>query len=324
MEKFDYNAGMVRKTVLLILFILLVCIFTNDVYAQDETPQQLVDAVNALRAQQGLEPYQVDPALMAYAQEHSDYQAAIKTSTHIHSDGITPQDIGLQENVASGTVGFMTISSVINEGWVDYGHRIILVGYITGQIGAGVAFSDDGFVYYTVDIRPGERVESETPVVEQIVETQVPISINETAIPNPDGSIVHTVVEGDTLWSIATAYGVSINDILNLNGIADENAIINIGQKLTIRAAQVTATPPAPEVTETAILNSELGQTVYPTAKPAAVESANPTVTATLPFGIPEPESKGPKITGWLVIYSATFFIILFQAIVNLIKTNRR
>ena len=261
---------------------------------------------------------------MAYAQEHSDYQAAIQTSTHLHSDGNTPQDIGLQENVASGTIGFMTITSVINEGWVDYGHRTVLVGYVSGQIGAGVAFSDDGFVYYTVDIRPGERVESVTPTIETTAEASLPLVALETTVPNPDGSIVHTVKEGDTLWSIATAYGVTINDILNLNGIPDENAIINIGEKLIIRAAQVTATPPGTDSTETAPLNSGLSQTVFPTARPAAMETITPTVTTTIISPDAEPESSGPRITGWLVIYSATFFVILMQAIVNLVKTNRR
>jgi LysM repeat protein len=51
-----------------------------------------------------------------------------------------------------------------------------------------------------------------------------------------DGSIVHTVQAGDTLDSIAFAYGVTRQDILNLNNIPDAR-IIAIGQRLSIRGA---------------------------------------------------------------------------------------
>jgi LysM repeat protein len=315
------------KSRALILCLVLWLIFpglTMVVYAQNETALELIDAVNLLRAQQGLAPYQVDTALMVYAQDHSDYQAAIQTSTDVHSDGSTPLDIGLQENVATGDIGVVTITSLINEIWSDFGQRAILLDYPTGQIGAGVAFSDSGQVYYTVDIRPGESVEGVTPSEVTSADPSLAQVILETVIPNPDGSIVHTVIEGDTLWSIATAYGVTINDILNLNGIPDESAIINIGQILIIRAAQVTATPLAEDEIETPDLNSELNQTVFPTALPAGVETITPNATATLMPEDSEPESSGLKITGWLIIYSFTFFTIIVQAIFNLIKTNRR
>jgi LysM repeat protein len=49
-----------------------------------------------------------------------------------------------------------------------------------------------------------------------------------------DGSIVHTVQAGDTVDSIAVAYGVTRADILALNNMTDPR-IIQIGQQLVIR-----------------------------------------------------------------------------------------
>ena len=51
-----------------------------------------------------------------------------------------------------------------------------------------------------------------------------------------DGSIVHIVVTGDTLAAISVAYGVSMDEILELNGLSD-GRFLSVGQELLIRPA---------------------------------------------------------------------------------------
>lgn len=64
--------------------------------------------------------------------------------------------------------------------------------------------------------------------------------------PRPDGSIIHTVQPGDTMTGISSAYHVSIDDIMKLNGLRSSRYIF-VGQQLLIRpAGSVT---PTPEVT---------------------------------------------------------------------------
>ena len=50
-----------------------------------------------------------------------------------------------------------------------------------------------------------------------------------------DGSIVHVVQPGDTIWTIAVAYQVSPWAIVNRNQLTDEGRLIQPGQDLVIR-----------------------------------------------------------------------------------------
>ncbi len=56
------------------------------------------------------------------------------------------------------------------------------------------------------------------------------------APPAPSGDEVHVVVSGDTLWSIAQRFGVTVADLETANNIEDPSHI-QIGQSLTIPAS---------------------------------------------------------------------------------------
>jgi hypothetical protein len=54
------------------------------------------------------------------------------------------------------------------------------------------------------------------------------------ATPNPDGSIVHIVEPGQSMWIIASAYEVDLSELYSLNGIG-QDAVIVPGQELVIK-----------------------------------------------------------------------------------------
>ena len=61
----------------------------------------------------------------------------------------------------------------------------------------------------------------------------------------PEDEIVHTVSAGDTLISIALAYGVTLDQLLTLNEL-DPEALLQIGQRLlVIRAPEYAEDPQA-------------------------------------------------------------------------------
>lgn len=63
-----------------------------------------------------------------------------------------------------------------------------------------------------------------------------------TATPRPDGSIVHTVEAGDTLFGLALLYGTTVEEIKALNGL--ESDLLVVGQELLIRPPQASAPTP--------------------------------------------------------------------------------
>jgi len=64
-----------------------------------------------------------------------------------------------------------------------------------------------------------------------------------TAAPPAQGQTVHVVQAGETLFRIAQAYGVTVDDIVAANGLADRN-VIHVGQQLVIPAAGAATAPP--------------------------------------------------------------------------------
>lgn len=67
--------------------------------------------------------------------------------------------------------------------------------------------------------------------------------------PPPTAPLTYTVQKGDSLWSIATKYGVTVSEIRNLNNLTTDS--LSIGQTLLIPVTAPTPVEPAPTVTYT-------------------------------------------------------------------------
>jgi LysM repeat protein len=130
-----------------------------------------------------------------------------------------------------------------------------------------------------------------------------------TATPRPDGSVVHTVQSGETLWAIAIQYasGSSITPEQMLEQVKELNgdpALIYAGQELTIAVPQnplptpaaapeegsESASPPAEESEQAvAVAAAESEQP----AAVAAAESEQPAAPAEAPDAVAAPATSG-------------------------------
>jgi murein DD-endopeptidase MepM/ murein hydrolase activator NlpD len=96
------------------------------------------------------------------------------------------------------------------------------------------------------------------------------------APPVQSGNEVHVVVSGETLWSIAQQYGVTLAGLETANNIADPSQI-QVGQRLTIPAAGPSTTPTAPLPAPT---TAPKAPAAAPTAAPTAEFRATHMVVA--------------------------------------------
>lgn len=121
-----------------------------------------------------------------------------------------------------------------------------------------------------------------------------------TSTPKSDGSIIHIVQSGESLISIAEAYGVSVEEIKALNNLSSDE--IFAGEKLIIRPA-ATPTPTA-TATSTATETPEPTSTRRPTRTPtdtphpASSDGLNGTSEALQPGG----ENNSPDQTDNILI----------------------
>jgi LysM repeat protein len=98
----------------------------------------------------------------------------------------------------------------------------------------------------------------------------------------PDGSTVHVVQSGDTLFGMALAYGVTVDQIMQLNNLQPGD-YLQIGQELIVKGPANPPTPtpaPLPTVALEATAATPAEQAPQPTAVAAALASGGLCVQA--------------------------------------------
>jgi uncharacterized protein YkwD len=285
------------------------------------TAYELIDAVNALRASYGLSAYSTNSILMDIAQEQAEYNLSIGTITHSSADGLRPFERALQAGyaVAGDTTqgGFFSENIVAGVGlsaeeavqdWTgDDAHLNTMISSNLQDIGAGVAASGNTY-YYVIDCGLSTGETPATFVPPSTYKTSVAPSITNT--PNADGSIIHIVQSGDTTLGIAIAYGLSLNELLTLNGLT-EKSVIYPNQKIIVRAG-FTPTPTPPTSTPTKL----------PTITPWP--TSTPTTTTTLPPPTPTQSPGLPTTTAHNAVTIIIVAALALAALLALLSRGRR
>ena len=217
------------------------------------TAFDLIIAMNTLRASYGLPLLIEDPIINAVAQATAEIMAANNMSWHIGDVRGRIQAAGYGGGAQVwATENFAVGSSFgldeIMLAWSDPSHMIPAVNPAYCHIGAGVAKAANGQTYYVLQAaytsakacgeykpvdgsgtQPGGSINPPGGVtgVSQII---IPVQI---ATPDADGKIFHEVKAGQSFWSIAVAYKITINDLEIWNNISRANGL-QIGQKLFI------------------------------------------------------------------------------------------
>ncbi|MEW5940735.1 MAG: CAP domain-containing protein [Chloroflexota bacterium] len=312
-----------RPTRRLLIFLLLASFLTlgrvrpalsSSSSQTDSRPQpvngyDLIAVVNSLRASNGLPAYQINSILMSIAQTHSEYQASTGTVTHYGPGGTRPYQRALNagynvENALSNPPGFfaeniqagsgLSAQDIVNRWMGDAEHQNTMLSPNLVDAGAGVACSGD-YCYFTLDAgRQSGTPYTPPPAGATLPAGGTPGSIGPVVIPNTpesDGSIKHTVREGETLFTIALAYGVTVDEIKRLNRLTSN--IIYVGDVLIIR-------PPTPAGTATV---TETG-TPKPTFTPFVFWTVTPSITPTFtPVPIaPIGNESGAMAVGVIVV----------------------
>ncbi len=277
---------------ILVLFLAVWSIFAPDTQAAHSkeqnqqtaghTPNDLINAVNQLRLENGLNILNPHPALMQVAQWEADAIAG-GAPGHTRPPGLTlgawmislgyplGGNIALDgyrsENWVAGSE--LTVDEAIQLWLGDAPHTNTMLSVQRSDIGAGVALGEDPWgktVYYYVietalQTTSGQQQPEALILLTSLPQTQVAqygdatqaaaaASVSQyiysvhVATARPDGDVIHLVRNGQSLWSIAIEYGVKINQIKLLNNLNSNE--VYTGQRLLI---QKSATQPAASIT---------------------------------------------------------------------------
>lgn len=229
-------------------------LWSRPAHAQDAS-QQILNAINAARAQNGLGPLSEHPLLTQAAQNHVNDMINNYVYGHYGSDGSTVHmRVARTGYAAQPWVSENWVSASSPDGamrwWMnDYIHRVNILTERWTEIGIGVGTRGSEMIFVTV-FSAGGGVGSENAVVAQAPPPQQdapPPSVKIEQVVVPPEGLDYAVRSGDTLLAIGLRYGLPWETVAAANGL-NERSILQIGQSIRIPGSGAPAAPPVPDV----------------------------------------------------------------------------
>jgi uncharacterized protein YkwD/LysM repeat protein len=323
--------------------VIVINIFPINAYAQDSSPaDKLIGYINAYRESKGLGILTPNPQLMAAAQAQADYLAKTYNidkggDGSIGDRGTSPKDRAYQygyapwkqydvvENWIVLNKDYPLENVLTNDWWrKEYQQKNFLDGWGNTNKDIGVGIAQQGSViFYIVDI--GYTFAS-AGVIMSTNETGEVFSYTPvlTSTPNPDGSIIHIVKEGESLLLIALSYNVSLQTIREFNGFTTQGIIIVPGQQIVIKKSFSDTSTGQANITTTSQPSSTA--TTAPSFTPRPPKTATPSPTPITLTSTPTPTSK-PSFISQVSLGGVGLFVLFLGVVglvIMLIISNRR
>ena len=343
----------IKRTIILLLFTILISagILTTPINAAQPTASDLVAAVNAYRVANGYYAMTPNTLVNQAAQRHAEWIVATGQGGHIGEAGSDETirvswtgygggaSIQCDENWASGA----TIEDALYGSWADWTHQEVMLnqwGNLYTDIGAGVAERSEGRYVMILNVCkvigqeasgdiPDTPVNEGDPAVVPTTDFSNYIYGVSIATPQSDGTVTHIVQYGQTLATIADAYGITIEELRALNGFAADFTAIWPDDELVIQqgtgegtAATATSDPEEAEATQTAT-ESTPTRTPRPTYTPDSMEL---TATAEAASGVEATEetesqpSRSNLTAGMLLLVFAGLGLVIVVFVMSLKK----
>lgn len=207
--------------------------------AEQVSAYELILAMNTLRVAYGLPPLIEDPIVNAVAQSTAATMAANNMSWHIgdvrgriaaagYGGGGT---VWATENFAVGGGG--TGIDEIMATWADADHMRPAVTAAYCHVGAGVAQASNGRIYYILQAAyvseqacGSSSSSGGTPqpgaIPNPVSQLIIPVKI---ATPDAEGRVFHEVKAGQSFWSIAITYQITIHDLEVWNNLSRDTPL---------------------------------------------------------------------------------------------------
>jgi len=271
-------------------------------------PADVIEAVNAMRIENGLNPLYVHQVLMDIAAQTANALAATDGAAgHYRPCGMSLGQLLLMKGFALW--GDLSQDGYRSENWVtaatveqaisywssDDIHLDTMIDPNRSHIGVAVAVGEQVYVVLETALQtPSGKMQWGADIhLTQAAVTQAACmglatqyaehgGLSQYSIPvvvstaRPDGDVIHEVQYGQTLWSLAITYGTTIEQIKRLNNLSSDTVVP--GWTLLIQKGAIQPVPSATPLSSFEPIKQDLiTPTPRLTSTPVATQTPLPT-----------------------------------------------